>query len=80
MFLTGLLPAAIRNNPKVFKPGKDGSGKNGIDGEVKVLLVLGVLCFGTTVYKELPQYQMGEATAHIALKAFCHAIASDKEV
>jgi len=80
MFLTELLPAAIRNNPKVFQPGKDCRGKQGIDGTVKVLLALGVLCFGNSIYKELPLYQMGESTACMALMVFCHSIANDNEL
>jgi len=80
MVLTELLPAAIFNNPKVFQPGNDCRGKQGIDPTVKVLLALGVLHFGNSVYKDLPLYQMGEMTAHIALEAFCHAIANDKEI
>jgi len=71
MFLTELLPAAIKNNPKVFQPVNDCRGKWGINGMVKVLLPLDVLCFGNIIYKELPLYQMGESTAHTELKAYC---------
>ena len=73
-----MVEVCCRNEPRVFNA--DGWSGKGIHAHVKVLCVMKVVRFGTSMIAFSDYFQMGESTMRQACHAFFRAITSDDEL